>query len=87
MGVVSIEITFGDDRDLFMGIICTFMDYTEVKLKLIHAGKVGVEFLKPIAGSFGLKIEMVYFSIFRFITTAFNKSESSGFGLGGGIVG
>ena len=46
MGVVSIEITFGDDRDLFMGIICAFMDYAEVKLKLIYAGKRCVEFFE-----------------------------------------
>ena len=79
MGVVSIEITFGDDRDLFMGIICAFMDYAEVKLKLIYAGKRCVEFLKPTTGSFGFKIEVVYVSILGLLTAAFNKSKSIGF--------
>ena len=57
------KITFGDDRDLFMGIICA-MDYAEVKLKDLCRQEV--EFLKPTTGSFGFKIEVVYVSILGF---------------------
>ena len=87
MGVVGVEITFGDNCDLFGGVVGAFMNHAEVELKLIKAGKGGIEFLEAGRGALSLKIEVICFSGLGLIATVFNKGVPSGFGLCGGVGG
>lgn len=87
LGVVGVEVGFGEEQFVLVGVEGTFVEDAKVKVKLVEAFEGVVEVMEALEGSGGFEVAVDGVTVEGFLAAFFYERVTGCFGLLGGECG